>query len=223
MGRILAALATVMLLGIVFLSGDGAALHVSATDGDVPKLFVDERCGNACERMRSSLGERFEFEEFDAFDSGAGALRYAELGGKGHLPYTVIGDSRIVGSDPGAIISAIAIEYGDWQLPVEERDALARHFDGNGAPLFVMYSTRGCGYCDKAREYLGNRDIDIVEFDIEQDAAARQDFETLMGHGTPLIYRGYERVPGFNIRMLEPLIDAEEALLDRSTSLAAMN
>ena len=174
--------------------------------------------------MRQSLGQRFDFEELDAFDNGDGTSQYTELGGKGHLPYTVIGDSRIVGSDPGAIISAIAIEYGDWQLPAEERNALANHFDANGEPMFVMYSTSWCGYCQKAREYLDNRNVRIVEFDIEQDADARRDYETLMGRGTPLIYRGYERVPGFNIRQLEPLIDAEAAASERGKPrLSAMN
>jgi glutaredoxin len=216
MGRILAAIATALLVGIMLLSGDGAEPHVSAPDGDVPKLFVNDRCGSSCDRMRQSLGQRFDFEEYDALDNGDGASQYTELGGKGHLPYTVIGDSRIVGSDPGAIISAIAIEYGDWQLLVEERDALARHFDETGEPLFVMYSTSACGYCEKARAYLANRNIEFVEFDIELDADARRDYDILMGHGTPLIYRGYERVPGFNIRQLEPLIDAEEAVRIRS-------
>ncbi len=221
MGRILAAIASALLIGIMFLSGKGAALHVSATDGDTPKLFVADRCGSGCETMRQGLAQRFRFDELDAFDNGAGAALYTELGGKGHLPFAVIGDSRIVGSDPGAIISAIAIEYGDWQLPVEERDALARHFDADGAPMFVMYATSSCGYCEKAREYLDGRQIEIVEFDIELDADARRAYETLLGQGTPLIYRGYERVPGFNIRQLEPLIDAEQAVGKRG--LSAMN
>ena len=209
MGRVLVAIGTFLLLGIMFLSGDGEALHVSATRGETPKLFVNDRCGQSCDRMREGLAQRFEFEEHDAFDDGAGAALYGEYGGKGHFPYTVIGQSRIIGSDPGAIISAIAIEYGEWQLPVEERDALQRHFDSDGKPLFVMYATSSCGYCEKAREYLAGRNIKLVEFDIERDAAARQDYDTLLGHGTPLIYRGFERVQGFNIRQLEPLIDAE--------------
>lgn len=209
MGRALVAIGTALLLGIMFLSGDGEALHVTTTGGEAPKLFVSDRCGSQCDRMREGLGQRFEFEEHNAFDEGTGTALYGAYGGKGHFPYTVIGDSRIIGSDPGAIISAIAIEYGDWQLPAEERDALKRHFDSSGEPIFVMYATSWCGYCKKAREYLAGRNIELVEYDIEQDAAARQDYDTLLGHGTPLIYRGFERVPGFNIRQLEPLIDAE--------------
>ena len=210
MGRLLVAIGTVMLLGIMLLAGDGAAeLHVAATGTDTPMLFVSDRCGSACDRMRQGLGERFEFVEHDAFDNGTGTALYAEHGGFGRFPYVVIGEHTIVGGDPGAIISAIALEYGDWQLPVEERDAMSRHFDGDGNPRFVMYATSWCGYCKKAREYLAGRDIELVEFDIESDATARRDFDTLRGMATPLIYRGFERVQGFDIAALEPLIDAE--------------
>ena len=141
--------------------------------------------------------------------SSWGSALFAENGGFGRFPYVVIGDQRIVGGDPGAIISAIALEYGEWQLPPEERDALARHFDDNGEPRFVMYAAKWCNYCKKAREYLAGRNIELVEFDIEADLVARNDYDTLQGMGTPLIYRGYERVQGFNIAGLEPLIDAE--------------
>lgn len=199
-----------MLLGIMLLASDGAAeLHVSATGTATPILFVSDRCGSACDRMRDGMDERFDFEEFDAFDDATGSALFSQNGGFGRLPYVVIGDQQIVGGDPGAIISAIAIEYGDWQLPVEEREALSRHFDEDGKPRFVMYATSWCGYCKKAREYLDGRDVELVEFDIETDLSARQDYETLRGMGTPLIYRGYERVQGFSIAGLEPLIDAE--------------
>ena len=210
MTRLLVGIGTALSFGIMLMSGNGSAeLHVSATGTDTPMLFVSDRCGASCDSMRDGLAARFDFEELDAFDNGVGTTLYDRHGGFGRFPYVVIGEQRIVGNDPGAIISAIAIEYGDWQLPVEEREALGRHFDADGNPQFVMYQTETCGYCDKARDYLAGRGITPVEYNIEHDLEARRDYDALQGMGTPLIYRGFERVQGFNIAGLEPLIDAE--------------
>lgn len=53
----------------------------------------------------------------------------------------------------------------------------------------VMYVTSWCPYCRKAREYLTDLGVDLVEYDIEKDDAKRAEMKKLSGGSTmvPLI------------------------------------
>jgi glutaredoxin len=167
-------------------------------------LFATEACGDACDFMRNYLKRRrVEFEEFDAFDNGAGQALYKNYGGEGYLPYTVLGSQRVTGPDAGSFISAVALELGPESVKEREAKALARHFNSSGEPLLVMYATDWCGYCDKARDYFVENGIAFVEFDIEKDGKAERAYEILKGTGTPLLYNGYQRVSGWNERRIK--------------------
>lgn len=208
MGRLLivvgvALVGVASLMVAALIDSDKAETRVQLGNGPKPMLFVTRECGSQCKQLRNSLSKRLDFDEYDAFDGGAGAELYAQSGGDGELPYVVIGEQRIAGNYPGELISAIAIEYGDGQLGADERDALSRNFDRDGNPRVVMYANSWCGYCDQARDYFKDRDIELVEFDIELDTKARRDFDILRGRGTPLLYHGFRRVDGFNVPKIE--------------------
>ena len=68
-----------------------------------------------------------------------------------------------------------------------------------GARRVVMYSTRWCGYCKKARKYFKANAIAFTEYDIEADAAARKRHKSLGGRGVPLILVGDKRLSGFSV------------------------
>lgn len=177
-------------------------------DGTAKTIFFStEKCGKGCDKMRSFLKKRTDFEEYDAFDFGPGAKLYESLGGDGYLPYIVMGKQRVIGYDRGGVISAIAAEYGPSKVKEKEAKALGRHFKRNGDPIVVMYATAWCGYCNKARQYFRENRIPFVEFDIEKDHAARRDYNALLGSGTPLLYQGYTRVNGFDVRRIEREFD----------------
>ncbi len=189
-------------------SRSGEPVGVYRADGS-PRtiLFTTEQCGRACEEMRSYLRRRTDFEELDAFDNAAGSALYKEYGGKGYLPYIVMGKQRVTGHSPGNLISAIAAEYGPDKVKASERRALRRNFDLVGQPRVVMYATEWCGYCDKAREYFLDNDIAFVEFDIDKDREAKRDYDALLGSGTPLLYFGYARISGFDRGRIEKEFD----------------
>jgi len=186
----------------------GASIGVYADDG-TPKtiLFTTAQCGKACDQTRRFLAKRAEFEERDAFDNGPGHELYEMYGGTGFLPYIVMGKQRVTGPDSGGIISSIAAEFGPEHVKPAERKALLRNFDPAGDPRVVMYATDWCGYCKKARQYFAENGIDYIEFDIEKDRSAKRDFDVLLGSGTPLLYRGYARMVGFNERQIESELD----------------
>lgn len=61
----------------------------------------------------------------------------------------------------------------------------------------IMYSTRWCPYCKKAREYFKRHQFSYVEYDIEASAKNLDNFRALNGNGVPLILAGNRRMQGF--------------------------
>lgn len=179
-------------------------------DNGAPRtvFFATAQCGDVCDAIRNRLKRRkIEFEEYDAFDNGPGSDLYKEVGGTGYLPLIAMGRQRVVGNNPGGIISALAAEFGPAHIRSRERTALQRNFDANDEPIVVMYATSWCGYCKKARQYFEDNGIAFVEYDIERDRAAKRDYDALLGSGTPLLYQGYTRVVGFDQRQIEKVFE----------------
>jgi len=60
-----------------------------------------------------------------------------------------------------------------------------------------LYSAAWCGYCRKAKAYLGQKGIGYQEIDIDT-AAGREDFaRSVGGGGIPLLLHNGQRVQGF--------------------------
>ena len=78
----------------------------------------------------------------------------------------------------------------------------------------IMYMTSWCPYCDKARTYLRSLDVNLVEYNIEQDKKKREEMLVKSGgsRGVPLI-----DVEGIIIRGYNP--DALKAAIERRRSL----
>jgi len=78
----------------------------------------------------------------------------------------------------------------------------------------IMYMTSWCPYCDKARTYLSSLDVNLVEYNIEQDKKKREEMLVKSGgsRGVPLI-----DVEGIIIRGYNP--DALKAAIERRRNL----
>ncbi len=70
-------------------------------------------------------------------------------------------------------------------------------YDGAAAGPVELYSTSWCGFCRDTREFLADRDIPYVEYDVEASQAARQRFQALGGVGVPLLVVGDRTVSGY--------------------------
>jgi glutaredoxin len=170
-----------------FFAGQPVGVY---TDDGAPKtvLFTTAQCGNACDETRKYLLRRkIDFEEHDAFDQGAGSKLFKEYGGTGYMPLIAMGHQRVIGHNPGGIISALAIEFGPGHIKSREVSALQRNFDDANDPRVVMYATAWCGYCKKARQYFTDNDIEFVEYDIEKDRAAKRDYDGLRVRYVPVL------------------------------------
>jgi glutaredoxin len=66
----------------------------------------------------------------------------------------------------------------------------------------VLYATQWCGYCKKTRAFLRNKGIDYVEYDIENSAIGRQQYDSLNGNGVPLLVVKSEIIRGYNTQAI---------------------
>ncbi|MFZ2237857.1 MAG: glutaredoxin family protein [Dokdonella sp.] len=73
------------------------------------------------------------------------------------------------------------------------------------APEVIMYSTKTCSYCEKARAWFSSRNIAWDERDIEASDGAKKEWKELGGVGTPLIVINGKSFSGF----AEATIEAE--------------
>lgn len=81
--------------------------------------------------------------------------------------------------------------------------------EGHGrqvATPVVMYSTKWCPYCHRAREYFKRHSIDYIEYDIEASAENLAKFHALGGRGLPLILLGDRRLDGFSPSSFDDLL-----------------
>lgn len=69
----------------------------------------------------------------------------------------------------------------------------------NVSKKVVMYSASWCGYCKKARNYFNSQGISFSELDIEKDAQAKQQYDSMGGRGVPVILVGKKRMNGFSV------------------------
>jgi glutaredoxin len=70
----------------------------------------------------------------------------------------------------------------------------------------VMYATKKCGYCAKARAFFKKHAVSYTEYDITTDKQAHARYKELNGHGVPLIFIGNKRISGFNEGVLKKLL-----------------
>jgi glutaredoxin len=62
----------------------------------------------------------------------------------------------------------------------------------------ILYSTRWCGVCKRAKRFLIENRIPFEEYDVEKSPQGRRDFKRLKGKGVPIILIGDRRLNGFS-------------------------
>lgn len=70
----------------------------------------------------------------------------------------------------------------------------------------VMYATKTCGYCARARSFFNQRGIRWQEIDIESSQAAREEFKRKGGQGVPLFFINGQRVRGFSEERMQAVV-----------------
>ena len=67
-----------------------------------------------------------------------------------------------------------------------------------GEPQVVMYGTKSCGFCARARALFDSKGISYYEYDINNSTEGRRQYNLLNGRGVPLMVINKTVVRGFN-------------------------
>lgn len=112
-------------------------------------------------------------------------------------------------SNPLPVLLLVALLLGG--LPAARQQVYEwRSVEGHGRQIgttVIMYSTKWCPYCHRAREYFERHSIDYIEHDIEASAENLAKFRELGGRGLPLILVGDRRMDGFSARSFDKLLE----------------
>jgi glutaredoxin len=81
--------------------------------------------------------------------------------------------------------------------------------------LVVMYSTRTCPFCAKARGYFKNAGVAVTERLIDESPNAAKEFEAFGIKGVPLIFIGNRQISGFQ----EAVINESLRVFSKTDSL----
>ena len=66
-----------------------------------------------------------------------------------------------------------------------------------------MYSAAWCGICRKAKKYFNKNRIPYIEYDIDNDKAAKKRHKAMGATGVPVIFIGDRRMNGFSVASFE--------------------
>jgi glutaredoxin len=189
-----------------------AYLHLSSPPGafdsegnPLTLVFTMDKCPPCDKAVQFMQHRKIEFEEINISSGPEARDRLNKYGGR-QFPLVVMGDQQYTGYQKNELVSFAAQSLGWDILKRHEEMAMLEHFDDNGDPIVVMYSTERCSYCKLAHNYFVENGIDYQKLDIETSTKAEQGYNTLEGAGTPLIYIGFYRIDGFNKNKIDHAI-----------------
>jgi glutaredoxin-like YruB-family protein len=72
----------------------------------------------------------------------------------------------------------------------------------------TIYSTPSCHYCNLAKDFFKENDVEYTEHNVAEDAEKRQEMVEKSGQmGVPVIYIGDDMVIGFDEAKLKSLLE----------------
>lgn len=72
----------------------------------------------------------------------------------------------------------------------------------------TLYTTPSCQYCEQAKEYMKENDIDYKYYDVSEDTDRRKEMIEKSGQmGVPVIELGDEMMVGFDEDRFEKLVE----------------
>jgi glutaredoxin-like YruB-family protein len=87
---------------------------------------------------------------------------------------------------------------------------LKKSFKESAMKKVELYATHSCTYCLRVKEFLSEKNVDFVEYNVEDDLLARQRMMDISAHTTvPTIVVGDDVVVGFDTKKLAELLQPE--------------
>jgi len=70
-------------------------------------------------------------------------------------------------------------------------------------PRIEIFVTSWCGHCTRLENYLRQKKVDFVRYDIEESFFGKQKYDSMGGRGVPLVKIGSQVLRGFNAREID--------------------
>ena len=78
-----------------------------------------------------------------------------------------------------------------------------------------IYTTPTCQYCDQAKEYMDEHEIDYKEYDVSSDDKRRKEMVEESGQmGVPVLMLGEEMMIGFDEGRFEEMVEKHKEASD---------
>jgi len=212
------------LFSAVFLAGLAAAgwyFHTQqSASGDLPKavdqqgnaevwVFTHADCGTPCTDILQDLKKRrlaFVEKSINPNDRSNPDSQIWRRQGDKQFPLVMIGEARLQKATVPLMAGFLADHFGADVLHSGENRFFKEHFNSDGSPRIVMYSTSWCGYCRRLRQELVDNQVAFTEIDIEKHSTSKLLTSTLGIRGVPTTYVGYKRVAGSNLAAINKVI-----------------
>jgi glutaredoxin-like YruB-family protein len=76
----------------------------------------------------------------------------------------------------------------------------------------TLYTTPSCQYCEQAKEYMKDHDIDYKYYDVSEDTDRRKEMIEKSGQmGVPVIELGDEMMVGFDPERFEEMVERHKS------------
>ncbi len=76
----------------------------------------------------------------------------------------------------------------------------------------TLYTTPSCQYCEQAKEYMKEHDIDYKYYDVSENTDRRKEMIEKSGQmGVPVIELGEEMMIGFDEKRFEKMVEKHRA------------
>jgi glutaredoxin-like YruB-family protein len=76
----------------------------------------------------------------------------------------------------------------------------------------TLYTTPSCQYCEQAKEYMKEHDIDYKYYDVSEDTDRRKEMIEKSGQmGVPVIELGDEMMVGFDPERFEEMVERHKS------------
>lgn len=73
----------------------------------------------------------------------------------------------------------------------------ATGYSANHEQKVILYATSWCGYCEKTRQFLKNKNISYFEYDVEKSLEGKRQMDDLGGEAVPLLLIDGRLVKGY--------------------------
>jgi mycoredoxin len=100
---------------------------------------------------------------------------------------------------------------GDEPDAIQKADYQSYFLDVKKETKVIMFGTKWCQYCAKAREYFTANNIAYIDNDVEGSNDAMKVFKELQGNSYPLVLLRGVKIVGFNKDAYDDLLKIKES------------